>query len=133
MRHVLVGLIGSLWLVMLAGCGPTVHHGSDDWDDPKVARPEITGNNDMDEARWRRELASDPWGEDAHLLTDDPPKTAEEYEQMTAGPQEVGPPAPLTGWESFKQGAGKFGKAMFSVFTVLATLGMMAAPYLLMM
>jgi len=133
MRQVLVGLIVSLWLSTVPGCAPSVQHSADDWDSPKITEPEITGDNEKDEARWRRELESDPLGKDGHLLTDDPPKALNEDEEAGDIPPDfMGPPAPLTGWDSFKHGAAKFGKLAFSALTVVFTLGMMAAPYLMM-
>ena len=99
-----------------------------------MKKPEITGDNDKDEERWRRELASDPWGDDGNLLTDDPPKTASEYAESEDAPPSdfVGPPAPPSTWDRMSKGGTKFGKVLFSVMTVLVTLGMMAAPYLMM-
>ena len=132
MRYV-VALIGMLALVVVSSCGPPTHHNSD-WDEGGVVEPHITGDNAQDEARWRHELASDPWGDDGHLLTDDPPKTAAEYQDgRTVPPKDfVGPPAPPTSAEKMQQNSTKFGRIFFSIMTVLVTLGMMAAPYLLM-
>ena len=136
MRDIVVGVIGLL--VLLAACGPTTHRQVDEWGDNKTARPEITGNNIKDEARWRRELDSDPLGDDAHLLTDDPPLSADDFRDMdqedaNLPPKDfVGPPAPPSRWDTMQSGSTKFGKVFFSIMTVLVTLGMMAAPYLLM-
>jgi len=135
MRYVVVALIGALGLgLVVAACGPSTHQRVDEWGEKGTMEPEITGNNAKDEARWRRELASDPWGDDSDLLTDDPPKTAAEYEERDEAPPPdfVGPPAPPTQWESMQKGGTKFGRFFFSIMTVLVTLGMMAAPYLLM-
>jgi hypothetical protein len=125
-----------LGLVLASSCGPTSHrrHG-DDWDDAAtVLEPEISGDNAKDEARWRNELASDPWGDDSALLTDDPPKTADEYQESDADVPFgfVGPPAPPTSWEKMQHRSTTFGRIFFSIMTVFVTLGMMAAPYLLM-
>ena len=134
MRFRFVVLVGMLAVAFAAACGPTSHRHGDDWDD--MRNPEITGDNDKDEARWRRELESDPWGDDAHLLTDNPPKTAAEYRAHQDGevpPLDfVGPPEPPSRWDNMQKGGTTFGKVMFSVLTVLVTLGMMAAPYLMM-
>ena len=127
---VLVGMLAGL-----ATCGPTSHRGGDEWGERPEKEPMISGDNAKDEARWRRELASDPWGEDSDLLTDDPPKSAKDYEDAADDipPLDfVGPPAPPTKWESMQQSSTRFGKVFFSIMTVLVTLGMMAAPYLLM-
>jgi hypothetical protein len=133
MRYLVVATIGMLGLALVSACGPPTHHNSD-WDDGGVMEPQITGDNDKDEARWRRELASDPWGDDGHLLTDDPPKNAAEYEPGRDVPPKdfVGPPAPPTTKEKMQASSTKLGKLFFSIMTVLVTLGMMAAPYLLM-
>lgn len=126
-------------LGILAGavaCGPTSHRHGDEWDDDGPTQaPMISGDNAKDEARWRRELASDPWGKDSNLLTDDPPKSAKDYEDASDDipPLDfVGPPAPPTRWEKVQTGSTKLGKVFFSIMTVFVTLGMMAAPYLLM-
>lgn len=133
MRFRFVVLVGMLACVLAVACGPTMHQPDDDW---KALEPEITGDNDKDEARWRRELESDPWGDDAHLLTDNPPKTAAEYrahQDAEVPPLDfVGPPEPPSRWDNMQKGGTTFGKVMFSVLTVLVTLGMMAAPYLMM-
>jgi hypothetical protein len=68
-------------------------------------------------------------------LTDDPPKSAAEYQNggNDVPPLDfVGPPAPPTRMESWQATSTKIGHALFSLFTVLFTLGMMAAPYLMM-
>ena len=44
----------------------------------------------------------------------------------------VGPPEPPSTWDNMQKGGTKFGKIFFSIMTVVVTLGMMAAPYLLM-
>lgn len=120
-------------LVGFATCGPTSHRRDDAWGEGSTREPMITGDNARDEARWRRELASDPWGDDADLLTDDPPKTAAEYRDDDGPPPDfVGPPEPPSTWDEMQRGGTKFGKVFFSLMTVLVTLGMMAAPYLLM-
>jgi len=135
MRYIVVGLIGALGLALVSACTPTAHRHVDEWAETGELEPEITGDNAKDEARWRQELASDPWGDDGNLLTDDPPKTAEEYEDITADQPAsdfVGPPEPPSSWDKMQKSGTKFGKVFFSIMTVLVTLGMMAAPYLLM-
>ena len=133
MRVRFVGRVVRLACVLAVSCGPTMHQPDDDW---KALEPEITGDNEKDEARWRRELESDPWGDDSHLLTDNPPKTAAEYrahQDDEVPPLDfVGPPEPPSRWDNMQKGGTTFGKVMFSVLTVLVTLGMMAAPYLMM-
>ncbi len=133
MRFLVVALIGVLGL--LAACGPTSHRHDDEWGEGPTNEPTITGDNARDEARWRRELASDPWGDDSDLLTDDPPKSAQEYQDGADDipPLDfVGPPAPPSSWDNMQKRSTKLGKILFSVLTVFVTLGMMAAPYLLM-
>jgi hypothetical protein len=131
MRFRFVVLVGMLAVVFAAACGPTSHRNVDDWDD--VMQPEITGDNTKDEERWRRELASDPWGDDGSLLTDDPPKAAAAYAAEDVPPLDfVGPPEPPSRWDNAQKSGTKFGKVLFSILTVFVTLGMMAAPYLLM-
>jgi hypothetical protein len=134
MRQVAIGLIVASCVALAAGCGPTKHRAVDDWANDDSLEPEITGNSARDEARWRQELASDPWGDDAHLLTDDPPGTALRDEEDNPPPPKdfVGPPAPPTQWEKTQKTSTKVGRAIFSVLTVFVTLGMMAAPYLMM-
>lgn len=123
-------------VAMLAGfaaCGPASHRGGDEWGDGPAQEPMISGDNARDEARWRRELAADPWGDDAALLTDDPPQTAAAYQDADVPPLDfVGPPAPPSTWEGVQKGGAKIGKVFFSLMTVFVTLGMMAAPYLMM-
>ena len=76
LRFRVVVSIGVLGLLLAAACGPPSHHRDDDWGEKSALEPEITGDNDKDEARWRHELDSDPWGDDSDLLTDDPPIVA---------------------------------------------------------
>jgi hypothetical protein len=133
MRYIVIGLIAASCLTLIAGCGPTTPRHVDDWANDEMMEPEITGNNAKDEARWRQELASDPWGDDANLLSDDPPSLIAEDEDAIEQPKDfVGPPAPPTKWQNMQKGGTKFGKVFFSILTVFVTLGMMAAPYLLM-
>jgi hypothetical protein len=131
MRFMVVVMIAVLGV--LTACGPTSHRHDDEWGEGPSKDPMISGDNARDEARWRRELDSSDWGDDAHLLTDDPPQNAAEYQDEDIPPLDfVGPPAPPTRWENMQKGGTKFGKIFFSVMTVFVTLGMMAAPYLLM-
>jgi hypothetical protein len=122
----------------------------------------MSGDMDKDETEWRKQLhhetkkatqndatESDPPQSDP-LLKDDPPKAPEQYGKVANGDA---PPkdqvasakksdpyavvdddpetdekdqAPPTFWQTV-------GRAGFAVFTVIMTLGMMAAPYLMMM
>ena len=133
MRYIVIALIAVSCVTLITGCGPTKHRQVDDWANDEMLEPEITGNNAKDEARWRQELKSDPWGDDAHLLDDDLPSMIAEDDDAPEQPRDfVGPPAPPTRWESMQKGSGKFGRAFFAVLTVFVTLGMMAAPYLMM-
>ena len=133
-RQIAVGLLVASCVALTAACGPTKHRPVDDWANDDSLEPEITGNNARDEARWRQELASDPWGDDAHLLTEDPPTAALADADADPPPPKdfVGPPAPPTKWEKTQKQGTIVGRALFSVLTVLVTLGMMAAPYLMM-
>ena len=134
MRFITIAFIGMLWVTQLPACAPSMHHPDDDWERDSILEPEITGDNEKDEARWRRQLADDPFGDDAHLLTDDPPGKASEYqdEEGAPPPDFVGPPAPPTFKERMQKRSTTFGKVFFSIMTVFVTLGMMAAPYLMM-
>lgn len=123
----------------IASCGPTPAQGRHDpWFDDDDAPPMISGNTDEAEKRWRRDIeadrgliarerANDP---DA-LLTDDPPKDPDEYGNV-AFDDEKPPPAPTTAWGKFKAGMNKVGRASFAAMTVIVTVGMMVAPYLLL-
>ncbi len=135
MRLIVVGLILVLGLAQIPACAPSMHRETDDWDRETILEPDITGDNDKDEARWRRELASDPFGDDGSLLTDDPAKSASESlddQENAPPPNFVGPPEPPSTMDSMRKRGNVFGRALFSVLTVVVTLGMMAAPYLLM-
>ena len=133
MRFRYVVLVGMLAVMLAAACGPTSHRHDDEWGADGIMEPEITGDNAKDEERWRRELASDPWGDDGRLLTDDPPKAAAAYAAEDVPPLDfVGPPEPPSSWDNAQKSGTKFGKVLFSILTVFVTLGMMAAPYLLM-
>jgi hypothetical protein len=132
-RQVVIALIVASCVTLIDGCGPTKHHPVDDWANDELVEPEITGNNAKDEARWRQELGSDPFADDAHLIGDDPTRTAAEDEDESAPPKDfVGPPAPPTKWQNAQKSGSKVGRVLFSLLTVFVTLGMMAAPYLLM-
>lgn len=135
MRFITIVCIGMIWVTQIPACAPRMHHPDDDWDRDSILEPEITGDNAKDEARWRRQLADDPFGDDDHLLTDDDPsKPISEYqdEEGAPPPDFVGPPAPPTRWEAMQKRSTTFGKVFFSIMTVVVTLGMMAAPYLMM-
>lgn len=130
-QRIVLGL--AVGLALVVACAPRAQREVDDWGRATVLEPEITGDNAKDEERWLRELESDPWGKDDHLLTDEPPETAADYEDENVPPLDfVGPPEPPSSMDSMQKGSRTVGKALFSVLTVLVTLGMMAAPYLLM-
>ena len=133
MRYVVVFIV-ALGLALGSACTPTQGRHLDEWGEDTMKKQEITGDNEQDELRWRRHLAADdPWGDDGNLLTDDPPMDAAAYQESDVPPLDfVGPPQPPSSWDNMQKGGTKFGKVMFSVLTVLVTLGMMAAPYLLM-
>src|SRR5262249_47774136 len=130
------GLMAALVLVLLScsGCAPSMQHAADEHEE-WAAKAELTGDLDEAEARWRREMVYNNCPDsDAHLLTDDPPKAPKEYGKVTfEHGEEAPPPPPPTTWDSFKAGMDKVGKASFAAMTVLVTVGMMVAPYFMMM
>lgn len=133
MRFMVLALVVVCWFI--GACGPTSHRPDDEWGEGPSKEHMITGDNAQDEARWRHELDDDHWGDDASLLLDDPPQTAGQYQDIDDDipPLDfVGPPEPPSTWDNMQKGSTKFGRIFFSIMTVFVTLGMMAAPYLLM-
>jgi hypothetical protein len=129
-RDVVVAM--ALIVLALAGaCSSTSR--SKHTSDPKswAVQAEVDGDFDKAEERWRREIAANPWSEDdMNLLTDDPPPGAVE-----SGAVAVGNGEQVASAETADEDDGfwgKFGKASFSAFTVLFTVGMAVAPYLLL-
>lgn len=141
--HLLVGM------ALIAGCGgPKKTRTYDAWKDQAT----VTGDLDEAEARWRREISANPWSEedmnrDMSLLTDDPPGPPERYGAVAFGGEEQIP----GGASSLVESTGDpeadaealaaaeseafwndVGTASFSAFTVLFTVGMAVAPYLLL-
>jgi hypothetical protein len=152
---VVVGIVG-----VIGGCGqPQAKKAfADPFFDEDESNALVSGDMDKDETQWRKELhhqsghatQNDPPQSDP-LLKDDPPKAPEHYGKVTnddtlpkdqvADAKSSGDPyatvdddpaaddkdkQPTTFWQSV-------GRASFAAFTVLITLGMMAAPYLMMM
>jgi hypothetical protein len=144
---------------VMGGCAePARKPLQDPFFDDEESTSLVSGNMDKDEAEWRKQLhhetkkatQNDPPQSDP-LLKDDPPKSPEHYGSVTnddtqpkdqvADAKSSGDPyatvdddpeadekdkAPTTFWQSV-------GRATFAAFTVLITVGMMAAPYLMMM
>jgi hypothetical protein len=119
----------------LDACTPAARERNvDDWaNDPRPSM--IDGDLDAAEMRWRKEIEASRAGED-RLLTDDPPGAPSSYGKVASSDgaeaaETEDPPPPATFWGRFKAGADTFGKASFAALTVVVTLGMMAAPYLI--
>ncbi len=123
-------LVVALLVQLLACAAATSERKTDDWDSRSPSA--LTGDLDAAEMRWRKEIAASRAEED-RLLTDDPPGAPKRYGKVafTEEVVEEEPAMPLTRWERFKVGAAHFGKATFAAMTVVVTLGMMAAPYLI--
>ena len=111
----------------------------------------VSGDFDKDEAAWRKQMAREQHHATAAdpLLKDDPPKPPAEYGNVAkpdaevtqphdptpdpyaevdadvSGDSDMEKPPPTTFWE-------KVGRASFAALTVIMTLGMMVAPYLLL-
>lgn len=144
---VLVSIVG-----VIGGCGgaPARKPLQDPFFDDEGSTDMVSGDFDKDEAAWRKQMAHEtrhPDHTDA-LLKDDPPKSPEHYGNVAATdtpPSDASVKAdegdpyaridddvdadpdakkPATFWE-------KVGRATFAAMTVLLTLGMMAAPYLM--
>lgn len=115
----------------IASCGPTPppgHH--DPWfdeDSPAV----ISGDLDEAEKRWRKDIERERTTDPDALLKDDPPKKPDEYGEV-AFEDDQPPPPPTTFWGKVKSGMNSVGRASFAAMTVLVTVGMMVAPYLLL-
>jgi hypothetical protein len=140
-------------MIVLIGCGTVGQkppRAGDEWAyDGQVH--DLDDAPDAAEERWRKEIAAQRWSDEHDmldpdkLLTDDPPQPPSSYGKVasTSGASRTDavaassvtdgdPEGPKTFWERFGAGANTFGKASFAALTVLVTLGMMAAPYLLM-
>jgi len=128
-------------VLQLVACGPGTHrrdHFDDAWQ-RQVDAIRVDGDLDRAEARWREEIARERTGDD-RLLTDDPPGEPASYgtvasagESAPDGDAQDEAPAPEGFWGSVQAGASSAGKATFAAMTVLVTVGMAVAPYLLML
>jgi hypothetical protein len=124
-------------LAMIGACSsPKRTSNPDEW----ASRAELNGDWDQAEDRWRQEIAANPWSEpDMNLLTDDPPAAPEAYgatpADQEAKPVDGGAVAVADASQDPNAQSDQFwgdvGKASFSAFTVLFTVGMAVAPYLL--
>lgn len=133
------GIVLAVLLITAAhldACAPAARqHAEDDWGH---GASRLTGDLDAAEARWRKEIAASRAEED-RLLTDDPPGAPSTYGQVaSSGDAASGeaadaedPPVPQTFLGRVKAGIDTFGKATFAALTVVVTVGMMAAPYLI--
>jgi hypothetical protein len=91
--------------------------------------PSLVGDNlDEAEAKWRREIEHERASDPDALLTDDPPGKPDQYGNVASQDEE----RPKTFWGKVKSGADTVGKASFAAATVLVTIGMIVAPYLLL-
>jgi hypothetical protein len=122
-RFLTAAIIG----VVITGCGPPASQPRHDpfFDDDSPST--INGNLDDAETRWRNEIAGERTTDPDALLTDDPPGEPERYGEVAFQDE-----APKTFWGKVKAGAETVGRASFAAMSVLLTLGMMVAPYLLL-
>jgi hypothetical protein len=129
-------------LAIAGACGPKAQPNAREDHEEEMLGPKIAEDFDEAEQRWRKDIADARWSNDDMnvltddpLLTDDPPRTPEEYGRVADAKhaQHTGSDAPGVDAEDAREtGWDRFGKASFSVFTVAATIGMMVAPYLLL-
>lgn len=123
-------------VALVGACGtPKRTSNPEEWS----RRAEVDGDFDKAEDRWRREIAANPWSEDdMNLLTDDPPGAPDSYGSVTAADPALSGGAvslddpPAEGAEESDEFWSDVGKAGFSAFTVLFTVGIAVAPYLLL-
>ena len=139
-----------LWsLVAIFGAGacasavPPAHPASQEWQLDGDKHAGLDGDWDASEKRWREEIAAQRWKNDDDDLRklvegdadgsvtlkrdrdDDKGTDAQAEEPKSEAP-------PTTFWGKVKAGADTFGRASFAAMTVVVTLGMMVAPYLLL-
>jgi hypothetical protein len=129
--------LGAVVVTMIAACSSQQRTSNPDvW----ASQAKINGDWDQAEDRWRQEIAANPWSEpDMNLLTDDPPAPPETYGaapvDQEARPVDGGAVAVADASQDPNAQSDQFwgdvGKASFSAFTVLFTVGMAVAPYLL--
>jgi hypothetical protein len=119
-------------ITVIVGCGPPApqqqprHDPFFDDDEPAS----MSNNLDDAETRWRKELEGERNSDPDALLTDDPPGKPDRYGDVAF--KDETPPPPATFWEKMKAKSETVGRASFAALTVLVTLGMMVAPYLLL-
>jgi hypothetical protein len=120
-----------------AACGPTQH--KSDYETWK-ASTESHGDFGEAEERWRRAISQSPWREqdmnhDLSLLTDAPPRAPEtdgEVARQPGGAAAFAEETAEPGDDAESDTWNNVGMASFSAFTVLFTVGMAVAPYLLL-
>ena len=124
-------------------CGPTTRTNLDDpWFQDVADGPTIDGDLDKAEARWRKEIERDRVDDDADMrrLMNDPPSAPGDDARMPSDQKSTPRAESDELGNAHRQGEevaepsfwSTAGKATFAAVTVLVTLGMMAAPYLLM-
>lgn len=137
----------TLWVmlaIVLASaitCGPTTQGNKldDPWFQDVEDGPRIDGNLDKAEARWREEIERERVDDDANMrrLMNDPPSAPGDDARITSD-QKVTPRAEADELDAQGEEVAEpsfwstAGKITFAALTVFVTLGMMAAPYLLM-
>jgi hypothetical protein len=119
----------------IVGCAAASQHdrAGDEW--VFDGKPHDISADDPDDAesRWRQEIAAQHWTDERDmldrdkLLTDAPPGRPSEYGKVASdsgNANEADPERSQNFWDNV-------GRGTFAALTVAATLGMMAAPYLL--
>jgi len=142
----MIGLLLALALAPAISCGAGPRRGpaDEEWARDAQPRTELAGDLDEAEIRWRKEIERSRAEDDmaARLLTDSPPGAPVTYGEVAFDPlaeeadSDGSGSGGDTGDEAGSSSEGSWsraGKATFAALTVLVTLGMMAAPYLLLL
>lgn len=105
----------------------------------KHDEPELSGDWDEAEARWRRDIANERWSDSGTMLGRTAPDGPVAFAPEATSPAPPSEPDavgdvrhPLEDPAADEGFWNKAGKASFAAFTVAFTLGMMVAPYLLL-
>jgi hypothetical protein len=126
----MIVLVAAIAVGALASCAPpSPQPRHDPWFD-EDSPSTLTGDFDDAEARWRQEIAGERNTDPDALLKDDPPGAPESYGTVAFKDGEPAPPP--TFWGKVRSGAETVGKAGFAAMSVIVTVGMMVAPYLLL-